>query len=167
KVRVAEQRHCGGALLSRSFSRFQPWVKSFDELEEMTDRRGKIEVISKCLVPAVASLRRCLSIANAPKSHREFIEPLDRAVRGLEQLRRKRQRAPIVGARQQRVADRPWRVSLGQEIANRRKVAQGLGHLFAGRIRQVLRVEPVASERLPGRPLALGSLGSAARYDRL
>src|SRR5438552_13224230 len=127
KVRVAEHRHRGGALLSRSFSRFQPWVKGFDELEEMTDRRGKIEVISKCLVPAIANLRRCLSIANAPKSHRELIEPLDLAVRGLEQLRRKCQRAPVVGARQQRVADRSWRVSLGQEIANRRKVAQALG----------------------------------------
>src|SRR6266480_5290750 len=167
KVRVAEHRHRSGALLRRRLSRFQPWIEGFDELEEMPDRRGEIEVISKRLVPAVANLRGCLSIANAPKSHREFIEPLDRAVGRLEQLRRKRERAPVVRARQQRVADRPWRVSLGEEIANRGKVAQPLGHLLAGRILQVLRVQPVAGERLPGRTLALGDLVFVVRKDQV
>src|SRR5207302_762517 len=156
--RVAEHRHRAGPLLGRRLSRFQAWVEGFDELEEITDRRGQIEVISKRLVPAIANLRRCLSVANAPKSYGEFIEPLDRAVRRLEQLRRKRQRAPIVRSRQQRVADRPWRVSLGEEIANRGKVAQPLGHLFAGRVLYMFRVEPVSREGLPGRPLTLGDL---------
>src|SRR5436305_2166900 len=93
KVRVAEHRHRGGALLSRRSSRFQPWVKGFDELEEMTDRRGKIEVISKCLVPALANFidlpPPCggrLRVGGWPQPNRELIQPLDRAVRGLEQL---------------------------------------------------------------------------------
>src|SRR6266513_551644 len=55
KVRVAEHRHRGGALRGRRLSRFQPWVKGFDELEEMPDGRGEIEIVLEGLVPALAN----------------------------------------------------------------------------------------------------------------
>ena len=68
---------------------------------------------------------------------------------------------------QQRVTDSAWRIALREEIANRGKVAKAFGHLFAGRILQVLRVQPVARERLPGRTLALGDLVFVVRKDQV
>src|SRR2546422_1249366 len=88
----------------------------------------------------------------------EFIESLDRTVGGLEQLGRKRQRAPVVRPSHQGIADCARLIALGQEVAQCGKILEALRHLLAHRVLQVLGVQPVAGERLSGRRLALGNL---------
>jgi len=72
-----------------------------------------------------------------------------------------------VSAREEGVADGARRISLGEQVADRRKVLEAFRHLFAHRVLQELRVQPVARELFSGRTLALGDLILMMRKDQV
>src|SRR3984893_3041442 len=76
-VRMPEHRHRTCALFRRRLSRLEPGIEELDELEEMTDRGGQIEVVVESLVPAASNIASRLRLRHAPEPHREFIEALD------------------------------------------------------------------------------------------
>src|SRR5439155_22901159 len=88
----------------------------------------------------------------------ELIEPLDRAVGGLEQLGREGQRTTVMRAGHERIADGARLIALRQDVAQCRKILESLRHLLAHRILQKLGMQPVPGEGLAGRGLALRDL---------
>src|SRR2546421_12568685 len=68
-------------------------------------------------------------------------------------------------ARHQGVSNRSWMVTLLDHITQRRKVLQAFRHLLADSVLQMLRVQPIADERLVGGGLALRDLVFVVRKD--
>src|SRR5439155_10897678 len=99
----------------------KPRVEGLDEVEEMPDCGRKVEVVSEGTVPALENLGGRFRIdSDWAEADSELIQPLDCAVRRLEELGRKRQGAAVVGAGHQRIADRAGLIALGQQVAQRR-----------------------------------------------
>src|SRR2546421_9254248 len=68
-------------------------------------------------------------------------------------------------ARHQGVSNRSWMVTVLDHITQRRKVLQAFRHLLADSVLQMLRVQPIADERLVGGGLALRDLVFVVRKD--
>src|SRR4029077_18083782 len=99
-IRVSQHRHRAGTLLWRRLPRLEPGVEGLNELEEVTDGRGQVEVVFKRIVPPLSHVGRGLSLCGyGTEADCKFIQPFDSAVRCLQQLWRKRKRAPVMRAR--------------------------------------------------------------------
>ena len=100
----------------------------------MADGGREVEIVPQGVLPALLDLRRGFGVdGDAPEADGELVQTFDGTVCRLEQLGRKGKRAAVVRPGQQRVADGAWRVPLGKQLANRRKVLETLGHLLARR----------------------------------
>src|SRR5438128_11239853 len=125
-------------------------VEGLDEFEEMSDRGREVEVVAQGIIPTLADIgATTLTLAHRGRGNfarswaeadGELIEPLDRAVGGLEQLGRERQRTTVMRAGHERIADGARLIALRQDVAQCRKILESLRHLLAHRILEELGV---------------------------
>ena len=116
---MVEEGERRSPFLRGGFSRFQFGIEALDVFEEVPDRGWEVEVLAQGVVPTLPDFQSRGLIAgwNWAEADGELLQAFDGAVGGLEQLGRERQWAPIVGARQQRITDRPRLVSLIEKVA--------------------------------------------------
>src|SRR5919201_332584 len=105
-VGVPQHRHRGSSLLWSGLSRIESGVEGLDEIEEVTDGGREVEVVAQRVVPALTHIGwRLRIISNRPQPDSEFVKAPDRAFSSAQQVRRKGQRAAIVGTGEERVTN--------------------------------------------------------------
>src|SRR6266446_2333645 len=139
------------------------------KIEESAERLRRIEVVVHRRLEA--ETERTQRIRDRPRRPcvaggfpEQAAEALERTPRLVQALLRELDRMAVVGAEQpesQRV-----RIVALHQLADEQRVAQGFGHLLGAQIHEPV-VDPVPSERLPGRRLRLCDLALVVGKDEV